>query len=94
MIAKYHIEYTVEFGRHTQTHNYQSDDPVATEEFLSELLERSLRINSIRHEGVELPPADFDRMVKTAGNMLVARHICKSLKLTPEEEHFRFGFSA
>jgi hypothetical protein len=94
MIAKYHIEYEVELGRHLQTHHFQTDDPVSAEEFLSELLDRSLLITHIRHEGVDLERAPFDRMVKTAANMLMARKLQKCLKLTVEEERFRFGFAA
>ncbi|MGV3756300.1 MAG: hypothetical protein ACO1QS_13035 [Verrucomicrobiota bacterium] len=93
MIAKYHIEYLVEFGRHQQPHHFQTDDPVAAEEFLTELLQRGLSIQHIRHEGVDLPRVDFDRMVKTAGSQLAARQIQKCLKLTAEEERFRFGFA-
>lgn len=94
MLAKYHIEYDVEFGRQVQRHHYQSDDPVAVEEFLVELLERQLPIAVLRHEGVEMSRAESDRMLKTAANMLAARHLCRSLKLSAEEERFRFGFTA
>jgi hypothetical protein len=37
---------------------------------------------------------EFDRIIKTAGAMLASKHICASLGIKPEEEHFRFGFSA
>lgn len=94
MIAKYHIEYEVEMGRHMQTHHFQTDDPVTAEEFLVELLDRNLTITHIRHEGVDLERAAFDRMVKTAANMLIAKRLQKCLKITVEEERFRFGFAA
>jgi hypothetical protein len=94
MIAKYHVVYAQKFSRHEQVSNYYSDDPVTAEEFLVELLERGLRIREIRHEGVALSPADFDRMIKTAAGMLAAKHVCRSLGLEPEEERFRFGFAA
>jgi len=94
MIAKYNIAYLVEFGRHQQPHHFQTDDPVSAEEFLMELLQRGLVIQHIRHEGVDLPLPEFDRMIKTAGSLLAARQIQKSLKLSAEEEHYRFGFAA
>jgi hypothetical protein len=94
MLSKYSIEYTAQFGRALQTHYYTSDDPVACEEFLAELLERGFRIKTIRHEGLDLPRADFDRMIKRAGATLAAKHICASLGITTEEEHYRFGFAA
>lgn len=94
MIPKYNVEYTVDLGRHAHTSHYTTDDPVACEQFLTELLERGHRIRGIHHEGVELPKVDSDRMIKTAASMLAAKRICLSLGIKPEEEHYRFGFSA
>jgi len=76
------------------THHMGTDDPVAAEEFIEELLERGFKIRNIRHDGAELPPREFDRMIKTAAGMLAARRICDSLEIKPEEEHHRFGFTA
>ena len=94
MLAKYAIEYTTQFRNHAQTNHYTTDDPVACEEFVADLLEAGCLIRSIRHEGMDLPQREFDRIVKTAGGMLASRHICASLGIKPEEEHFRFGFTA
>ncbi len=94
MIPKYNVEYTVDLGRHAQTSHYTTDDPVACEQFLVELLERGHRIRSIHHEGVELPKVDSDKMIKTAASMLAAKRICISLAIKPEEERYRFGFTA
>lgn len=93
MLPKYTIEYSAQFGRQAQSYHYSSDDPVACEEFLSELLERAFRIKALRHEGIELSRADFDKMIKTAAGMLAARSICKALGISTEEEHHRFGFT-
>lgn len=94
MMPKYTIEYGIPFKRKVMPHHYSTDDPVACEEFVEELLERGLAIRAIRHEGVELPSPEFDRVVKTAAGMLAARSVCKSLGIKPEEEKYRFGFSA
>jgi hypothetical protein len=94
MLPKYTVEYTVPFRKHAQTHPYSSDDPVACEEFVEELLERGFRIQAIKHEGVDLPKHDFDKMIKTAAGMLASKRICASLGIKPEEERFRFGFAA
>lgn len=94
MIPKYTIEYTARFRKHEQTNHYSTDDPVACEEFVEELLEQGFAIRTIKHEGVDLPKRDFDRMVRTAASMLASRHICASLAIKPEEEKFRFGFTA
>ena len=94
MLAKYTIEYGIPFKRNVVPHHYSTDDPVACEEFVEELLQRGLAIRAIRHEGVDLPRSEFDRVVKTAAGMLAANTVCKSLGIKPEEEKYRFGFSA
>jgi hypothetical protein len=94
MLPKYTIEYGVPFRKHVQPHHYSTDDPVACEEFVEELLERGLALRAIRHEGVDLPPHEFDRVVKTAAGMLAARRVCTTLSIKAEEEKYRFGFSA
>jgi hypothetical protein len=93
MLAKYTIEYTTHFRKHAQPNHYLTDDPVAGEEFVEELLERGLAIRAIKHDGVELPKKEFDRMVKTAAGMLASKHICASLSIKSDEEKFRFGFT-
>jgi hypothetical protein len=96
MIPKYRIEYSIEFGGHQQrdTHDFQTDDPVACEEFLVTLLERGIRINAIRHEGVELTARESDALVRNAASTLAARHVGKSLGLNAEQVHYRFGLAA
>ena len=94
MLPKYTIEYTAKFRKHAQTNHYSTDDPVACSEFVEELLERGMALRAIKHEGVDLPKHEFDRIVKTAAGMLASRHICASLGIKSEEEKFRFGFAA
>lgn len=94
MLAKYNVEYGAPFRRGVVESEYNTDDPVDCEEFLAELLERGFRIKGIKHEGVALSSHEFEKMIKAAANMLVARHICNSLEMKTEEERFRFGFAA
>lgn len=94
MIPKYTIEFAVPFAKQAQPHHYSTDDPVTCEEFTEELLERGFPIHAIKHEGVNLPKHEFDRIVKTAASMMTAKHICSSLAIKPDEERFRFGFTA
>ena len=94
MIPKYTVEYTTAFKKHAQPNHYSTDDPVACEEFVEELLERGVAIRAIKHEGMELPKNEFDRIVKTAAGMLASKHVCASLGIKAEEEKFRFGFTA
>lgn len=93
MLAKYKIEYSVQFRRHAHTSHHLTDDPVAAVEFLVELLERGFRILAVHHDGSPMSATEFDRMVKSAGQMLAARHLCQSLGISTEEERYRFGFS-
>ena len=94
MLAKYKIEYGVKFHGHTKQHDHLTDDPVACEQFLSELLERGFTINALSHEGVELPRHQADKMIKTAAGMLATRHICASLGIDTVEARHRFGSPA
>ena len=94
MIAKYKIEYGIKFHGHTQSHHYLTNDPVACEQFLSELLERGFQISGVYHEGVELPKHESDKMIKTAAGMLATRHLCASLGIDTIEAHHRFGSPA
>lgn len=94
MIPKYTVEYTTRLRKHVQPNHYYTDDPVACEEFVEELLERGYPIRTIRHNGMELSRPEFDQVVKTAAAMLASKHICVSLGIKPEEEKFRFGFAA
>lgn len=96
MIPSYTIEYTVPLRRHnppTVLH-YGTDDPVAAEEFLVEMLEKGFHLKIIRHEGEELPRVDADRMIRTAVGMLAAKRICASLGIDSDEEKYRFGLPA
>lgn len=94
MIPKYTVEYHVQLRQHAQTLHYSTDDPVACEEFLAELLERGYRIHAVKHEGLDLPSKDFDKLIKTAAGMMAARHICASLGIDVDEEKYRFGLAA
>ena len=94
MLAKYTIEYSVQFRRHAHSSHHLTDAPGGATEFLAELLERGFRIVAIHHEGVPMTPTEFNRMVKSAASLFAARHLCHSLGITAEEERYRFGFSA
>lgn len=94
MLPKYTIEFAVPFHKNMSASHYSTDDPVACEQFVQELLERGLAIRGIKHEGLDLPKVDFDRVVKTAAGMLASKRICTSLGIKPDEERYRFGFAA
>lgn len=94
MLPKYKIEYGIPVRNQITEHHYETDDPVAAEQFLAQLLESRFRILNIKHDGTPLSKHDFNNMVKTAAGMVAAQHICDSLAIKPEEERFTFGFAA
>jgi hypothetical protein len=93
MLAKYSIEYSIRFKRHSPAYHFFTDEPAACVEFLAELLEQNFQIRAIRREGQEMPKADADKMIKRAAAMLASKSICDALSISPEEEHHRFGFA-
>ncbi|MFY9923542.1 MAG: hypothetical protein WAK51_03590 [Opitutaceae bacterium] len=96
MLKKYSVEYSIRLRLHSlpEHHFYTTDDPVACEEFIQDLLEQGMGIHSIRHDGAELPRPEFDRIIKLAAGAIASKRICASLSIKPEEEHYRFGFAA
>ena len=96
MLKKYAIEYSVRFQKHlpTERHLYCTDDAVACENFVQDLLERGMGLHAIRRDGVDLPKAEFDRLVKIAASEVASRLIGKSLHIKSDEARFRFGFAA
>ena len=94
MLPKYTIEFAIDSKRNARTNHFSTDDPVACEDFLVELLERNLRVCGISHEGLPVSQVDFDAFIKRAAGNLAAKHICASLNIKPDEEHYRFGFAA
>ncbi|HEY0945825.1 MAG TPA: hypothetical protein VGD81_11180 [Opitutaceae bacterium] len=95
MLKKYSVEYSLQFRKHSppEHHFYYTDDPVACEDFVQELLEKGMGIHAIKHDGIDLPRVDFDRIVKVAASEGASRRICTSLNIKPEEERYRFGFA-
>jgi hypothetical protein len=51
-------------------------------------------IHGIKREGADLARPEFDRLVKIAAAGMVSRRLCASLGSKPEEERYRFGFTA
>lgn len=96
MLAKFTIEYSAAARKHSPPPHefYYTDDPLAAEQFLQDLLLRGMGLHAIKHEGIDLPRVDFDRMVKVAAAAVASRLICTALNIKGEEERFRFGFAA
>ncbi len=91
MLSKYHVTFSVPMRRHSVSHEYRTDDPVACEDLLVEVLERGYRVEHLMHEGVEMPQTQRDRMLRSAACILAAKHLERSLGLDEAEVRHRFG---
>ena len=94
ILPKYHVEYSLEFKHHQEKYDYRTDDSVACETFLADLIERKIRIVAIMHDGVAVSETQFVQLIKAAAGIVAARHICASLDEDYEAVHHRFGFAA
>jgi hypothetical protein len=91
MLAKYSVEFTISFRRHQVTQHYRTDDPVALEEFIVELLENGCRVQNVLHDGIPLPQHEADKIFKTAATLLAAKRLQLSLGIDEAETRHRFG---
>ena len=93
MLAKFAISYTVfpEHNKRLDTH--YTDDPVEAELFIAQLLKTGARIFDIKHDGVQLEPHAYDRMIRIAAERLSGRLIGASLKIDYVEVRHRFGLA-
>lgn len=96
MQKPYSLEYSSQFRRHSQpVHQHVfADDVVEIEGFVQDLLVHGMGIHAIKHEGADVAPAEFDRIVKIAASEVAAKLICASLHIKTDEERQRFGFAA
>lgn len=90
----YEIEYSSGNRGDSKLQSYSTDDPIACENFLVDLLERGQKIRKISHGGDALSQDGFDRMIKAAAGILAKNHVCKSLGVDSLEAHYRFGVPA
>jgi hypothetical protein len=92
MIAKYDIEYTAFPEHNKRVTVHRTDDPVEAEDFLMNLLVSGSRIRSLKHEGVEMEPLQFDRMLRVAAERLCTRLLSRALHIDAVTAKHRFGF--
>ena len=95
MLKKYTVEYSHQFRKHSppEHHPFFTDDVVECENFIQDLLARGMGLHAIKHEGADVPKAEFDRIVKVAASEVASKLICTTLNIKPDEERFRFGFA-
>jgi hypothetical protein len=94
MLKKFTIDYTLFPHHNDRLLTHRTDDPVEAEDFLAHLLASGARISSIRHDGEELAPHQFDRMVRIAAESLVVRLLGDSLDLDSAAIRHRFHLAA
>jgi hypothetical protein len=91
-------KFTIEYTRHPHSTEpagvHRTDDPIEAEEYLMQLLQARSRILSIKHEGVEIGRAQFDRMLKVASERLGSEMLRHALDIDAAEVHHRFGLAA
>lgn len=93
MLSKFTIEYTGFPHQDKDPHFHRTDDPVEAEDFLTRLLILDARILSIKHEGLDLSPHQFDRMLKVAAERLISQLLGKALGIDGAAVKHRFGFA-
>ena len=94
MLAKFDIEYVIHPQHNQRQDTHRTDDPVEAEDFLMNLLIVGARIQSIKHEGIQLEAAQADRMLRVAAERLASRLLGRALDLDSVEVNHRFGFAA
>jgi hypothetical protein len=94
MLSKFAIEF-IAFPHHgKQAFTHFTDDPIEAEDFLMHLLVARTRIVAIRHEGLLMNEARFNRMLKVAAERIASALLAESLQLDASEIKARFGFAA
>jgi hypothetical protein len=94
MLNTFAIDY-IAFPQHsTRVFTYQTDDPIAAEDFLMHLLAARVRITQIRHDGAAMSGHQFDRMLKVAAERIASQLLRESLALDGAEVKDRLGFAA
>jgi len=93
MLSKFTIEYAGFPHQDQGPHLHRTDDPVEAEDFLTRLLILDARILSIKHEGIDLAPHQFDRMLKVAAERLASQLLGKALGIDGAAVKHRFGFA-
>ena len=94
MLSKFAIDYTIFPQHNKRVETHRTDDPVEAEDFLMHLLASGARIQSIKHEGVELDQTKSDKMIRLAAERLISRLLATSLHLDSAAVKHRFGFAA
>lgn len=94
MLAKFDIDYVIHPQHNKREDTHRTDDPVEAEDFLMTLLSAGARIKAIKHEGIELEPAQTDRMLQVAAERLASRMLGESLDLDAAEVRHRFSLAA
>ena len=91
-------KFTIEYSCHARSDEpsgvHRTNDSVEAEEYLTQLLQAHSRILSIKHEGVELPQVQADRMIKVAGDRLLSEMLGHALDLDNVQVCHRFGLAA
>lgn len=91
MLAKYRIVFDVDPHHRAAPAQFTTDDPVAAEALVADLIERRQRIREILHEGVALEGKAFDHLVRLGAQLVASRHLQAAFGISGAEVNARFG---
>ena len=94
MLAKFAIDYVALPQHHSRLLTHHTDDPVELEEFLMHLLAARARIVEVRHDGLALTGAQFDRLLKIAAERIASSLLRESLGIDDASVRDRFDLAA
>ena len=91
MLTKYHVEFSVLLEHRRLLNDFRTDDPVELERFISDLLLRGYKINSVSHQGVPLPQHEFDSAVLLGAKTAMIKLLTGALDIDEAEMRHRFS---
>lgn len=94
MLTKFAIDYVILPQHNKQVSTHFTDDPIAAEEFLMQLLLSAAQIKEIRHDGVVVSAHQYNRLLKTAAERIASSLLRTSLGIDSVAVKDRFGFAA
>jgi hypothetical protein len=94
MTAHYDVEYAIQNRSDLRQKRFETDDPVACEQFLATALDKGYRIQQIQRDGVPIRGNQFDNMIRMAAGIMAQEHLRRSLHVNNIEAHYRFGCPA
>ena len=91
MLANYHVQFSIPLEHRRLANDFHTDDPVELERFISDLLLRGYKINSISHQGVPLTQPEFDAAVLLGVKTAMIKLLTAALDIDEAKMRHRFA---